>query len=70
MEKGALIQLLPLKKPNEDLSYLDLVYSYAQFIYPPKIEMSPYDVDVWLSTTLSKLKDTPFITNIGRKFMR
>ena len=58
MEKGALIQLLPLKKPSEDLSYLDLVYSYAQFIYPPKIEMSPYDVDVWLSTTLSKLKDT------------
>ena len=57
MEKGALIQLLPFNKPD-DLSYLDLVYSYAQFIYPPKIEMSPYDVDVWIATTLSKLKDT------------
>lgn len=60
MEKGVLIQLLPHKYPDEskDLGYNDKVYSFATFIYPPKIEMTPYDVDIWVAETCSKLKET------------
>ena len=61
MEKGALIQLLPHKLPEScdpDIGYWDKVYSYTSFIYPPKIEMTPCEVDVWVAKTVSELHDT------------
>ena len=59
-EKGVLIQLLPLKSLQtiNEKGYLQTIYEDASFIYPPKIEMSPYDVDIWVSETTSKLKQT------------
>ena len=59
-EKGVLLQLLPhgsIEKIKEK-GYLQTIYEDATFIYPPKIEMSPYDVDIWVSETISKLKQT------------
>ena len=60
MEKGALIQLLPFKLPPEadEMSLKEKRWAYTSFIYPPKIEMSPYDVDIWISETLSNLGET------------
>lgn len=57
MEKGCIIQLLPkneFKKINTDYQYNNTVYQYAKFLYPPKIEMSPTDIDLWIAETISK----------------
>lgn len=35
---------------------MELVYDYSIFIYPDKIEMTPYDCDIWISKTLSNLR--------------
>lgn len=62
-EKGCLIQLIPKDKINDVLNgkYLDVVYEHAIFIYPPKIEMTPYECDIWISNTLSNLnKDSKY----------
>jgi putative phage-type endonuclease len=61
MEKGAVIQILPYKLPDDvdqNMSYLDRVYGYAKFIYPKKIEMTPHDVDMWIVKTITELKET------------
>jgi putative phage-type endonuclease len=60
-EKGVLIQLLPRNKIEEasNGNYLTVVYDNASFIYPPKIEMSPEECDLWIAETLSKL----YLTN-------
>lgn len=56
-EKGVLIQLLPKKRMNdiENGKYADVVYEDAVFIYPPKIEMTPFDCDLWVTQTLTSL---------------
>ena len=60
-EKGCLIQLLPkdkfvLHEPNiNDDEYNKCVYSNAQFLYPPKVNMTPYECDVWITETLKNL---------------
>ena len=58
-EKGCLIQILPTNKfikhipgTNDD-EYNNLVWGDAKFIYPPSIEMSPYDCQVWCSEILN-----------------
>lgn len=53
MEKGCLIQLIPSENPNKK-EYLETVYECSKFLYPPKIEMSPLDCDLWISDTMSK----------------
>lgn len=54
-EKGCLIQLLPRNRYKEiDQEYWQTVYNYAQFIYPDKIEMSPYDCDNWILKTMNQ----------------
>lgn len=60
-EKGCAIQLLPKNKMKEvlDLKYWDAVYDHAIFIYPPRVEMSPYDCDVWISEILSNISTDP-----------
>ena len=65
MEKGALIQLLPFNDPdfikdkkyekNSD-RYYDKVFASAIFIYPPKVEMTPRDVSIWVASTCANIK--------------
>jgi len=58
-EKGCLIQLLPKKRINDILQgkYDNVVYDDAKFIYPPKIEMSPLDCDLWIINVLNNLNN-------------
>jgi putative phage-type endonuclease len=62
-EKGCLIQLLPFEHAKETLEsqekYLLTVYDKAQFIYPPKVEMTPYEVDQWSIETIDTYKNDP-----------
>lgn len=57
-EKGCLIQLLPKSKMQDilDGKYNTVVWDDAKFIYPPKIEMTPYDCDIWISEKMNELK--------------
>jgi len=58
LEKGCVIQLLPMQiDKTSKKSYEDIVYEQAIFIYPPKIEMSPYDVDKWISETVADYRN-------------
>jgi len=61
-EKGCLIQILPTNKLNKinnnNDEYNMLVWSEAKFIYPDKIEMSPYDCKIWVQNILKNLNDT------------
>ena len=55
-EKGCLIQLIPLDKAGEVASgnYESVIWDHAIAIYPPKIEMTPLECDLWISDTMSK----------------
>lgn len=55
-EKGVLIQLILKSKTCND--YLETIYGSAGFIYPPSIEMNPYECDQWILCTLENLKKT------------
>lgn len=58
-EKGYLIQLLPIDKiTNIRDNYYNIVYDHAIFIYPPKIDMSPFELDVWFCEAMSNIKKT------------
>ena len=53
-EKGCVIQVLP-KNKYEDIKagkYWDVVYDSAKYLYPPKIEMSPIECDIWIAETM------------------
>ncbi len=60
-EKGCLIQLVPRDKMKEIMEgkYWDTVYEDSAHIYPPKIEMSPYDCDVWVAEQLATYQSHP-----------
>jgi len=57
LEKGCVVQLLPKRRMNEILNggYDKVVYSDAKILYPPRIEMSPYDCDIWLAGIIASL---------------
>ncbi len=59
-EKGCLVQLLPSDKivPHKDPNYLNVIHEYAQFIHPPRIEMTPEECDTWVEETLKKIPET------------
>ena len=59
-EKGCLVQILPKDKivPHDDPTYNDVVYGCAQFIHPPKIEMTPKDCDEWSQNVIKNLNKT------------
>lgn len=50
-EKGCLIQLLPCDKVRDPVEkiYLETLYEHAKYVYPPKVEMSPYECDTWIA---------------------
>jgi hypothetical protein len=56
-EKGCLIQLLPIEKTKEmeNMKQNDIIYDNAIYIYPPKVDMSPYDCNIWITETISNL---------------
>jgi hypothetical protein len=66
-EKGALIQLLPFDQVNNrSMEYKNRIWNHAKFIYQPKIDMTPLELDTWLFNTIQRLK----ITHKGLVFER
>jgi len=64
-EKGCVIQLLPKERMNDTLNgkYNEVVYDCAKFLYPPKIDMTPLDNDIWIAETLQKINSDPEYLN-------
>lgn len=60
-EKGCIIQLIPKGETNDrsNPNYDQMVYDKSKFIYPTKIEMTPYECDIWISEQLDNLKTDP-----------
>lgn len=58
-EKGCVIQLLPKKRMNDIIEgkYMDVVHDDSMYIYPPKIEMSPYDCDIWVAQMITEMNN-------------
>ena len=54
-EKSCLIELMPKFKTYTETTFKDAVYDDATFIYPPKIEMTPYECDMWVSNTIADI---------------
>lgn len=53
-EKGCVIQLLPKNRIDEtNQDYLKVLYESSKYIYPPRIDMSPYDYDLWIADTMA-----------------
>lgn len=59
-EKGCIIQLLPKSRMFEtETNYWGVVHDDASFIYPEHLEMTPYECDMWVAETLSKIHSDP-----------
>lgn len=68
MEKGCLIELIPKASMGELKDrYNDIIWGESKFIYPPKIEMTPLECDVWISQTVNNLEKT-LIDTIMKKY--
>jgi putative phage-type endonuclease len=58
-EKGALIQIMPHDKLYDDSRpYLNRIWDCAEFIYQPRVDMTPQEVDLWLLETIKNLRWT------------
>lgn len=66
LEKGCLIQMLPLNKGSDvldtdgnfsQMNYNKTVWEVADFIYPPKIEMTPAECDIWIASEIDKFNE-------------
>ena len=58
-EKGAVIQLMPIDKINDtSMDYNDRIYNFAEFIYQPKVVMTPLDIDNWINESILELNNT------------
>jgi len=58
-EKGAVIQLMPIERLNEPLmTYDQRIWNFAEFIYQPRVDMSPYEIDQWIVEALENLHTT------------
>lgn len=57
--KGCLIQLMPIKSNPEDPDYEQQIFDSSKFLYPPRIEMTPVDCDIWIAQTLSDPNNIP-----------
>lgn len=56
-EKGCLIQIIPKSRVEETKeNYLGVVHDVAEFIYPPSVEMTPHETDIWALETIEKIK--------------
>lgn len=54
-EKGCLIQLLPINKASTigTGDYNNAIYDHATFLHPPRVNMTPHELDIWLNETIS-----------------
>jgi putative phage-type endonuclease len=58
-EKGAVIQLMPVEQlQNNTMNYNSRIYNFAEFIYQPRVDMTPLEVDQWINHTLNNLRFT------------
>lgn len=56
-EKGCLIQILPTDKGYTSENKELFIFGSAKFLYPPKIEMSPYECDKWITETINNFRE-------------
>jgi putative phage-type endonuclease len=57
-EKGVIIQLLPVSALGSKTCNLDEIrWDFAKWIYPDKIEMSPYECDQWVAQTCTTYRN-------------
>ena len=45
------------KKDPENCKYCESVYAYSKHIYPPKIDMTPYEYDEWIHEVMTNYSD-------------
>lgn len=58
-EKGVVIQLMPYEQlNNKTMEYRDRIFNFASFIYQPRMDMTPLEIDRWICDTLQNLKKT------------
>lgn len=58
-EKGVVIQLMPYEQlNNKTMEYRDRIFNFASFIYQPRVNMTPLELDQWICHTLQNLKKT------------
>ena len=56
-EKGVLIELIEFGN-IDNKGYMNMVYENSKWIFPPKIEMTPFECDSWVANTISTYKET------------
>jgi len=76
-EKGCLIELIPsssiplIKNGKKEVYNKDIhnkeIWGNTNFIYPTKIEMTPYECDIWVAKTLANLSKHPLIKKMKKK---
>lgn len=58
-EKGAVIQLIPRKQfNNKTMDYNKRIYNFAEFIHQPRLDMTPCEIDHWISDTIQNISQT------------
>ena len=58
-EKGLIIQIMPIDQVNnKSVPYYDRIHNFANWVYPPRIDMTPFELDAWVITTLQNLHTT------------
>lgn len=58
-EKGALVQIMPIDKLQDtSMDYNNRIYNYADFIYMPRVTMTPKEVEEWLFETIKNINWT------------
>jgi putative phage-type endonuclease len=70
-EKGCLIHLLKINDIRKSIenTFIKTIYENSVFIYPPKINMSPYECDIWISSTISNLEDIGYKNHVVYKII-
>lgn len=60
-EKGCIIQMVPLAKMADVANgkYDEVCWEGASHIYPSKIEMTPYECDLWVAEKMAELGSDP-----------
>ena len=54
-EKGCIIQLMPLNTPGSEEEYDQAVWGKSKYIYPPRIDMTPHECDIWIAETMASI---------------
>jgi putative phage-type endonuclease len=58
-EKSCIIQILPFEQVNNKcMPYCERIYNYSDWIYPDRIDMTPFELDAWILDTIQNLKTT------------